>query len=166
MDQSQLKEALTRQVKVWDKEDEAYEKDKENDLYLGRLSEQPMLEILQISNLFQNAVGQEEYWTTQEKEQGKKLQHTIQYTDIFGKVSSKTGNIYVIDEKNDESTEKEKEKQAIRFISKEYFDTLEKESQWYKEEQSRKELENALKEEGVDGEVYQLQTGEFDSKAK
>lgn len=166
MDQSQLKEALTRQVKVWDKEDEAYEKDKENDLYLGRLSEQPMLEILQISNLFQNAVGQEEYWTTQEKEQGKKLQHTIQYTDIFGKVSSKTGNIYVIDEKNDESTGKEKEKQAIRFISKEYFDTLEKESQWYKEEQSRKELENALKEEGVDGEVYQLQTGEFDSKAK
>lgn len=166
MGQSQLKEALTRQVKVWDKEDEAYEKDKENDLYLGRLSEQPMLEILQLSNLFQNAVGQEEYWTTQEKEQGKKLQHTIQYTDIFGKISSKTGNIYVIDEKNDESTGKEKEKQTIRFISKEYFDTLEKESQWYKEEQSRKELENALKEEGVDGEVYQLQTGEFDSKTK
>ncbi len=166
MGEKELAEELLRQVKIWDKEDEAYEKDKENDLYLGRLSDQPKLEILHLQNLYENAVEQEAYWNPQDKEQGKELQHTIQYTDIFGKISSKTGNMYVVDGENDESIGKEKEKQEIRFISKEYFDTLEKESQWYKEEENRKSLESILNEAEQTGEVYQLKNGEYGEQAQ
>lgn len=157
MGEEKLEEALIRQVKIRDKEDEAYAKDKENDLYLGRLSEKPILEVLKIKNLYKNAVEQELYWNLQEKEQGKKLQYTIQYTDIFGKTVNKTGNMYLIDVIYIENIRKENEKQHIRFISKEYFDTLEKESQWYSEEENKKKLEGILNETEKTGEVYQLQ---------
>ena len=157
MEEKELEEELLRQTKIWDKEDVAYEEDKENDLYLGRLSDQPELEILKLTNLYQNAVNQEEYWNSQEKAQGKKMQHTIQYTDIFGKKSSKTGSMYIIDRENDESGGKEQEKSEIRFISKEYFDTLEKDSQWYKEEANRTKLESILNSSENTGEVYRIQ---------
>ena len=73
--------------------------------------------------------------------------------------------MYVIDGENDESIGKEREKQTIRFISKEYFETLEKESQWNQTEGNRKELENILKED-LHGETYQLQNGTYEVKTK
>lgn len=159
MEEKELGAVLKRQVKIMDKEDEAYEKDKENDLYAGRWSKGAKLEILQLSNLYQQVANQGENWSLQEKEKGKILEYSMRYTDIFGKDVTEKGKLHVIDINNDISGENKKQNQTVRFISKEYFNTLEQDSQWYREEENRKKLENILNSVENSGETYELQKG-------
>lgn len=157
MEEKELETVLKRQVKAVDKEDEAYEKDRQNDLYAGRLLEEPKLEIVQLLKVYQQAVGQTESFSIREKEEGRILEYSIRYTDIFGKDVTERGKLHVIDGSNDISGENNRRKQSVRFISKEYFSTLEKDSQWCRKEEKRKELENILNSKEFSGETYKIQ---------
>lgn len=159
MEEKELETVLKRQVKIVDKEDEAFERDKENDLYAGRWSEEAKLEVVQLSDVYQQAKNQEENWSRQEKEEGKVLEYSIQYTDIFGKNVKKTNKLNVIDSNNDIIGGNNKQKQSVRFISKEYFNTLEQDSQWYQKEENKKELDSILNSEENSGEIYEIQKG-------
>lgn len=159
MEEKELETVLKRQVKIVDKEDEEFEGDKENDLYAGRWSEETKLEVVQLPDIYQQAKNQEENWSLQEKEGGKTLEYCIQYTDIFGKNVTKTSKLYVIDGDNDITGGNKKQKQSVRFISKEYFNTLEQDSQWYQKEENRRELESILNSGENSGEIYEIQEG-------
>lgn len=159
MKEKELETALKRQIRIADKEDEAYEKDKENDLYAGRWAEKSKLEIVQLPDIYRQAGNQEKNWSLQEKQEGKTLEYSMQYTDIFGKEVTETSKLHVIDSNNDISGGNRKQKQSVRFISKEYFDTLEQDSQWYWKEESRKKLESILNSREGFGEIYEIQKG-------
>ena len=121
------------------------------------LLKESKLEIVQLSKVYQQAVGQAESFSLQEKEEGKILEYSIRYTDIFGKDVTESGKLHVIDGINDISGKNNRQNQSVRFISKEYFNTLEQDSQWYREEENKKELENILNSEEFSGEIYEIQ---------
>lgn len=159
MEEKELGDVLKRHVKIVDKEDEAYKKDMENDLYTGRWTEGAKLEIVHLPEVYQQAKNQEKNWSLREKEEGKTLEYSMQYKDIFGKDVAESSKLHIIDSNNDTSGEYKKQNQSVRFISKEYFNTLEHDSQWYREEENRKKLENILNGGENFGEVYELQKG-------
>lgn len=150
---------LLRQVKPEDREDMAYLKDLDNDLYLGRISEEPKLNVSELEKLYDMTVNQEKYWTKVEQEQGKKLAHTIEYTDIFGKKASGSTSIYVTDVSHDKILEENQDRRYVRFISREYLDTLDSDSPWITEKDYREELEKVLSGQLQPEEVYELEKG-------
>lgn len=155
--EEELKAVLVRHVIMEDKEDSSYEQDQKDDLYLGRCLEKPKIEIVQLQEIFQTVLKPEENWDLQEKEKGKKLNYTIRYTDIFGKEKTKDNELHIIDSEHDSFGELENPKKVVRFISKEYFDTLERDSQWYQKEENKKQLEDILNKKEKFGEDYEIQ---------
>lgn len=159
MDEKELETVLSRHIRMGDKEDTEYEKDRQNDLYLGRWYEEAKIEIVQLSDIWKKATNQEENWNLQEKAEGKTLEYIVRYTDIFGKRVTKNNKLHIIDSEHDSCGENDKRKQSVRFISKEYLDTLEKDSQWYQRQENRKALENILNNAEISEEIYELQKG-------
>ncbi|MBQ4530632.1 MAG: S8 family serine peptidase [Lachnospiraceae bacterium] len=155
----EFEQELTRQVKIVDKEDEAYQNDRGNDLYKGRILEEPLLEIVELEALYENAVHSEENWKEGERKNGKNISHTIQYTDIFEKQKESTQNIHIVDVDSDKILEDNKKKQYVRFISQEYLDTLKTGSVWKTEEEYREKLEETLNNKEKKKEVYSIENG-------
>lgn len=155
----EFEQELIRQVKIVDKEDEAYQKDRENNLYQGRVLEEPVLEIEDLESLYEKAVHPADNWEEAEYKNGKNISHTIQYTDIFGKQKESTQNIHIVDVDNDESLEENRKKQYVRFISEEYLNTLKTDSLWLTETEYKECLENTLSNKEKNKEVYRIENG-------
>ena len=159
----ELQERLLRAVKGVDKEDEEFQQAKDNYLYQGRLREEPELKILGKEELLKNLI----LWIEKEEEDReleKICSYMISYRDIFGKQVKKEALIHVIDGEQLVKEEQQKEKVRIRFISKEYIQTIENESKWNQQEEYRKLLEAVLQNDMKGAEVYEVEKGQVFSK--
>ena len=155
---------LLAQIKVKDKEDEEYSSDKDNDLYLGRLYDEPELKVVDGEKIFETIFNQDKYWTKEDKEQGKQIEHVIVYRDIYGKQVSGSAKIHVVDVRHDKILEDNQEKRYVRFISSEYFNMLDKDSVWVVEKEYKEKLEKTLALRENPKEMYELEKGKLIKK--
>lgn len=156
----ELENKLLLAIQGIDREDMEFQKDRDNYLYQGRFREEPELQVTGVEKLLQKLAVWSET-VEEEKEVEISLQYMISYEDIFGKLAKIESAFHVIDGKQAVWQEQQKGKAQIRFISKEYMETIDSDSKWFKEEEYRNLLESLLQEEIQQEEVYELENGKF-----
>ena len=139
-----FQEALLLQIITKDVEDESYRLQKDSLEYQGRIHPEPVIQVTNLQNLYEEIKG-EENWTQGESEDGKRLTYEVTYEDIFGKTTKKEGVLYVVSAKRDQAMTANRQQRYVRFISKEYLDTLDESSGW-REGEKKKMLQKSLEE--------------------
>lgn len=138
-----LEENLLLQIVTKDVEDETYSLSPDDLEYQGRKNNQPIVKVVDLEHLY-TQIKDESTWKQEELEKGRRLSYEIRYEDIFGKEIKKEGTLYVISARKDTALDGNRRQRYVRFISKEYLDTLDESSGWRggeKEEILKKSLE-------------------------
>lgn len=124
---------------ISDPEDEAYEENQDDDLYIGH--KESSFEIVNVATVRQNLANM----TDDERKSGKEFSYIIKYKDIFGKTVDIPGDIHLVDSSEDEALPENQEQKKVRFISDKYLDTLT--GDWESGEK-REALEESLQKDG------------------
>ncbi len=145
-----LSRPFNQEKLISDPEDEAYEENQDDDLYIGH--KESSFEIVNVATVRQNLANM----TDDERKTGKEFSYIIKYKDIFGKTVDIPGDIHLVDSSKDEALPENQEQKKVRFISDKYLDTLT--GDWESGEK-REALEESLQKDGDHAEYkYEDQT--------